>query len=261
MLIETDLVFKQIAGQPLRLDLYRPSHTRSTVPTVLWVNGGGWDQVGKGDCEQRAAWLTEYGFAVAGVEYRASSEAPFPAQIQDCKTAVRWLRAHATEHGLDRRRFGAWGDAAGGHLVELLGTTARIAAFEGENVHPDESSEVQAVCAFYGPSDLADLPGAEGEVTQLLGAPPEDDPQRAAWASPIYHINEDSAPHLLAHGDQDERVPISHSYRFLSRLQQFGIEASLYVRKGFGQEDGAFYEYERLRQKVAEFFAYHLFGR
>jgi acetyl esterase/lipase len=261
MHIETNLVFKENASQPLKLDLYRPSYTRSAVPTVLWVSGNGWDQVSKGGCAHQAAWLTQYGFAVASVEYRASSEAPFPAQIQDCKAAVRWLRAHANEHGLDRRRFGAWGDDAGGHLAELLGTTARIAAFEGENVYPGESSEVQAVCAFYGPSDLADLPSADEQVARLLGALPEDDPQRAAWASPIYHINEDSAPHLLAHGDQDERVPISQSYRYLSRLQQFGIEASLYVRKGFSQENSAFYEYERLRQKVAAFFAYHLLGR
>jgi acetyl esterase/lipase len=258
---ETDLVFKQTANQQLKLDLYLPAHVRGPRPTVVWVAGGGWAQMGKEGCKRLAAWLTDYGFAVAGIEYRVSAQAPFPAQIQDCKAAVRWLRAHAAQHGLDRRRFGAWGDSAGGHLVELLGTTARIAAFEGENVHPNESSEMQAVCSFCGPSDLADLPGAAQEVTQLLGAAPEDDPQRTAWASPLYHVNEDSAPHLLAHGDQDTLVPISHSYRYLSRLQQFGIEASLYVRRGVGHEGIEFYGYEQLRLKVAEFFASHLLSR
>jgi acetyl esterase/lipase len=260
MHIESDLVYKQAADQPLKLDLYLPTHVRGPIPTVVWVAGGGWAQMGKDGCAQLAAWLTGYGFAVAGIEYRVSGQAPFPAQIQDCKAAIRWLRAHAGQYGLNRRRFGAWGDSAGGHLVELLGTTARIAAFEGGDVHPNESSEVQAVCAFYGPSDLADLPNAGALVTQLLGAAPKDDPQRTAWASPLYHINEDSAPHLLAHGDQDKSVPISHSYRLLSRLQQFGVEASLYVRRGFGHEDSAFYGHEQLRLKVAEFFAYHLFS-
>jgi acetyl esterase/lipase len=260
MRIEPDLVYKQVADRPLKLDLYLPSHAPGPVPIVVWIAGEGWVETGKGGCEHLAARLTDYGLAVAGIEYRVSGEARFPAQIQDCKAAVRWLRAHAAGYGLDRRRVGAWGDSAGGHLVELLGTTAHIAAFEGEDVYPGESSEVQAVCSFYGPSDLADLPNTTAEVTRLLGAAPEDDPQRAAWASPLYHVNEDSAPHLLAHGDRDARVPISHSYRLLSRLQQFGVEASLYVRKGFGHETAAFYGHEGLRQRVAEFFAYYLFS-
>ena len=94
----------------------------------------------------------------------------------------------------------------------------------------------------------------------VFGAPlaHEDDPQRAAWASPLYHVNEDSAPHLLAHGDQDTLVPIAHSYRLLSRLQQFGVESSLYVRRGHGHDGNAFYGHQRLRRQVAEFFAYHL---
>ena len=260
MHIVQDLVFKQANDRQLKLDLYLPSRAHAALPTVVWVAGGGWKGMSKDGCRDSAAWLTNHGLAVAGIEYRVSGEAPFPAQIQDCKAAVRWLRAHSTLYGLDRRRFGAWGDSAGGHLVELLGTTARVAAFEGEDVYPDESSEVQAVCSFYGPSDLSDLPQANGEITQLLGAAPKRDPQRAAWASPLYHINEDSAPHLLAHGDEDTLVPISHSYRFLSRLQQCGVEASLYVRRGCGHEDSAFYGNERLRIKVAGFFAYHLYG-
>ena len=260
MHIEPDLVYKETAEQALKLDLYLPAHARTPTPVVVWVAGDGWKEMSKGGCEHLAAWLTDYHLAVAGIECRVSDEARFPAQIQDCKAAVRWLRAHAAGYGLDRQNVGAWGDSAGGHLVELLGTTARIAAFDGEDVHPDESSEVQAVCSFYGPSDLAALPHAAAEVTGLLGAAPEDDPQRAAWASPLSHINEDSAPHLLAHGDRDALVPIAHSYRYLSRLQQFGIEASLYVRKGFGHDGSAFYGYERLRLKVAEFFAYHLFS-
>jgi dipeptidyl aminopeptidase/acylaminoacyl peptidase len=140
----------------------------------------------------------------------------------------------------------------------LLGTTAGVAAFEDPGVEPDHASEVQAVCSFYGPSDLTDLATAHRLVTKLLGVDPDQNHERAIWASPLYHVNEDTAPHLLVHGDADRSVPIAHSHRLLHRLQQFGVEASLYVRRGFGHSGEAFYDYEPLRQRIAEFFAYHL---
>jgi acetyl esterase/lipase len=252
-----DLPFKQVDEIELKLDLYLPDQ-RSPVPVVVWVTGGEWTEVGKGDCARLAAWLTRDGFAVAGIEYRVSGQARFPAQIRDCKSAVRWLRANTDQYGLDARRVGAWGDSAGGHLVQLLGSTAGVAEFEEPGIDPDRGSEVQAVCAFYGPSDLTDLPVGRALLRQLLGTDPVKDPERATWASPIYYANEDSAPHLLAHGDADRTVPISHSYRLLHRLQQRGVPASLFVRKGIGHDGSAFYRYEPLRQRISEFFAYHL---
>jgi acetyl esterase/lipase len=252
-----DLPFKQIDDIELKLDLYLPAQ-RSPVPVVLWVAGGGWVQMGKGGCAQLAAWLTGEGFAVAGIQYRVSGQAHFPAQIRDCKSAVRWLRENADQYGLNARRVGAWGDSAGGHLVQLLGSTAGVAEFEEPGTNADRGSEVQAVCAFFGPSDLTDLPTGHAQVRQLLGIDPTADPDQATWASPLYYVNEDSAPHLLAHGDVDESVPISHSYRLLHRLQQCGVPASLFVRKGIGHDSTAFYRYEPLRQRISEFFAYHL---
>jgi acetyl esterase/lipase len=228
------------------------------VPVVIWVAGSGWKETGKGGCARLAAWLTREGFAVAGIQFRVSGQARFPAQIRDCKDAVRWLRANADPYGLDARRVGAWGDSAGGHLVQLLGSTAGVAEFEEPGIDPNRGSEVQAVCAFYGPSDLTDLPTGRTLLRQLLGADPEQDPKRASWASPLCYVNEDSAPHLLVHGDADRAVPISHSYRLLHRLQQCGVPASLFVRKGFGHDGEAFYGYEPLRQRISEFFAFHL---
>jgi acetyl esterase/lipase len=252
-----DLPFKQVDDIELKLDLYLPAR-RASAPIVMWVAGGGWKQMGKGGCEQLAAWLTGEGFAVAGIEYRVSGQARFPAQIRDCKSSVRWLRDNAAAYDLDGRRIGAWGDSAGGHLVQLLGSTAGVAEFEEPGLDPDRGSEVQAVCTFYGPSNLADLTAGRALVQQLLGSDPNVDPERATWASPLYYVNEDSAPHLLVHGDADRSVPISHSYRLLHRLQQRGVPASLFVRKGIGHDGSAFYPYEPLRQRISEFFAYHL---
>lgn len=252
-----DLPFKQVDDIELKLDLYLPAQ-RSPAPLVVWVAGGGWREMGKGGCARLAAWLTGDGFAVAGIEYRVSGQAHFPAQIRDCKSAVRWLRARAGQYGLDARRVGAWGDSAGGHLVQLLGSTVGVAEFEEPGTDADRGSEVQAVCAFYGPSDLTDLPNGRALLEPLLGKDPATDRERAVWASPLYYVNEDSAPHLLAHGDADPHVPISHSYRLLHRLQQCGVPASLFVRKGVGHDGGAFYRYEPLRQRISEFFAYHL---
>jgi acetyl esterase/lipase len=160
-----DLPFKQVDDIELKLDLYLPDR-RPTVPVVIWVGGGGWKQMGKGGCARLAAWLADEGLAVAGIEYRVSGQARFPAQIRDCKSAVRWLRGNADQFGFDALRIGAWGDSAGGHLVQLLGSTAGVAEFEEPDVHPDRGSEVQAVCAFYGPSDLTDLPTARGLLRQ-----------------------------------------------------------------------------------------------
>jgi acetyl esterase/lipase len=252
-----DLPFKQVDDLELKLDLYLPAQ-RSPVPVVLWVAGDGWQEVDRTGCERLTAWLTREGFAVAGIEYRVSAQARFPAQIRDCKDAVRWLRANAGQYGLDARRVGAWGASAGGHLVQLLGSTAGVAEFEEPGVDPDRGSEVQAVCAFYGPSDLADLPTGRALLRNLLGRDPAKDRKRASWASPLYYVNEDSAPHLLVHGDADRCVPIAHSYRLLHRLQQCGVPATLYVRKGIGHDGRAFYGYEPLRQRISEFYAYHL---
>jgi acetyl esterase/lipase len=136
-----------------RLDLYVPSSGAAPYPLVVWIHGGGWergDQTLAPDAPVRTL-LTD-GFAVASVDYRLSQDAPFPAQIDDVKAAVRFLRANAVTWSLDPKRFGAWGDSAGGHLAALLGTTGGVATFDAAALgNVDESSRVQAVVDWYGP--------------------------------------------------------------------------------------------------------------
>jgi acetyl esterase/lipase len=134
-----------------RLDVFYPAKSEKPVPLVVWIHGGAWAGGTKERCP--ALPLLDGGFAVASVTYRFSQHAKFPAQIEDCKAAIRWLRAHAKELNFDPDRIGAWGSSAGGHLVALLGTTGDEKDWDkGENL--DQSSKVQAVVDWFGPSNL-----------------------------------------------------------------------------------------------------------
>src|SRR4051812_42005020 len=146
-----DLPYVASGSPAQRLDLYLPAKSTGVRPLVVWIHGGGW--VGGSKNQVNAAPLLASGYAVASVEYRFSQDAIFPAQIEDCKAAIRWLRAHATEYELDPAHIGAWGASAGGHLVAMLGTTSETHEFDkGENL--DQSSGVQCVLDWFGTSDF-----------------------------------------------------------------------------------------------------------
>ena len=135
-----------------RLDLYLPEKVKGRLPVVVWIHGGAWMEGSKDDCP--AVPFAAEGCAVASINYRLSQHAIFPAQIQDCKAAIRWLRANADKYHLDPDHIGVWGASAGGHLVALLGTTAAVKEFEGRGGNLDQSSRVQCVLDWYGPSEL-----------------------------------------------------------------------------------------------------------
>jgi acetyl esterase/lipase len=148
-----DLEYHRVPGKVLQLDLYLPARQPAPCRLIIWIHGGAFRT---GDRRQgvEALPLVEKGYAVASITYRLSQEAIFPALIHDCKTAVRWLRAHAALYGFDPGRFGAWGPSAGGYLVSFLGTTAGVAEFEGSGPYQQQSSAVQAVCDWFGPTDF-----------------------------------------------------------------------------------------------------------
>lgn len=253
-----DLVFKRTGGTRLKLDLYYPRGVPEPFPLVIWILGGEWREKGREATGSLVGWLTEHGFAVAGIEYRTSEQAAFPAQIQDCTAAVRWLRAHAGKYDLDPNRLGVWGDAAGGQLAMLVGSASDIGAFNEGKVEPKISSQVKAVCSFYGPADLGDLPAMQDAVTDLLGAPPEVRPDLAKAASPLTYVSDDSPPHLLIHGTADQIIPFSHSVRLHDALKAHGVPVALIPVEVVGQESDAFYRNPQIRQAVAEFFGHYL---
>src|SRR5205085_165270 len=139
-----------------RLDLYLPEKAQGRLPVVVWIHGGAWRAGSKDHCP--AVPLTAKGFAVASINYRFSQHAVFPAQIEDCKAAIRWLRANADKYHLDPDHIGAWGASAGGHLVALLGTSGNKKELEGKGGNLEQSSKVQCVIDWFGPTDLLGLP-------------------------------------------------------------------------------------------------------
>ncbi|RBY97600.1 alpha/beta hydrolase [Blastococcus sp. TF02-8] len=265
--VHRDLVYASVDGTDLQLDLYVPDVR--PAPLVVWLHGGGWLRGSRGvGAEQRLAPLADHGVAVAAVRYRLSGEATFPAPLDDARAAVRWLRAHAAEHGLDGTRIGVWGASAGGHLASLLGLTD-----DGADAERGDAS-VQAVVAWFPPTDLlrrdSDLP--EGPPPPFLTGPmPEpsfearllgvddvrDDRPAALAASPVAQVHPDAPPFLLVHGDRDGLIPSEHSRDLYRALRAEGVDATLWLLHGANHEDPAFDSPASLAA-VAAFLRHHL---
>ncbi len=233
-----DLVYAERApGGPMRLDLYLPEagpKDGERLPVVIWVHGGGWRAGSKNQCP--AVPMVSRGFAVASVQYRFTNVAPMPAQIEDCKAAIRFLRARADEYGLDKDRFGAWGASAGGHLVALLGTAGDHAEWDF-GPHADQSSRVQAVCNWFGPTDIERMTRTEGgqlALTPLIGDLPKSRPEKVKAASPVTYVSADDPPFLIMHGDQDRLVPVEQSRVLHEALRAAGVNSELVVIPGAG---------------------------
>jgi len=136
-----DIPYVSNGHERQKLDLYLPENSNEPLPVIIWIHGGGWQSGSKENCLPLRKGFVNRGYAIASINYRLSSHATFPAQIEDCKSAIRWLRAHAKEYGLDVSRFGVWRSSAGGHLAALIGTTGDLKEFDvGENL--DQSSRV-----------------------------------------------------------------------------------------------------------------------
>jgi acetyl esterase/lipase len=239
-----------------KLDLFVPKGD-GPFPLVLWVHGGGWS-AGSKDSNPLMLMLAK-GYAVASTNYRLSQHAPFPAQINDCKAAVRYLRANAAKYKLDPDRFGVAGASAGGHLVALLGTAGNVKELEGDGGNAKVSSKVQCVVDVFGPTDLIKLAGAtdaENPITKLMGGKMSEKKELATQANPITHIDKDCPPFLILHGDMDKLVLLNQSELLLEALQKAKIPAELVVVKGAGH-DGKVMGGENAA-KVAAFFDKHL---
>ena len=240
-----------------RLDLYLPEKPSHRLPVIVYVHGGGWVGGDKAQCP--AISFAAKGYAVASINYRFSQHAIFPAQIHDCKAAIRWLRANARKYKLDSDHIGAWGGSAGGQLVMLLGTTADVKEFEGNGGNAKQSSRVQAVVDWFGPSDFLTL-GSKDTRTKLLGGDALENKPMAIKASPMTYVSKDDAPFLIMHGDQDKVVALSQSEIFSQALKDVGVESALVVVKGAGHSGPAFRSPENMKL-IEEFFARHLAGQ
>ncbi|MEW6669230.1 MAG: alpha/beta hydrolase [Thermodesulfobacteriota bacterium] len=216
------------------LDLYVPAHGNAPLPLIIWIHGGAWKQGSKDHCPP-LPWVQK-GYVVASINYRLCQHAQFPAQIEDCKAAVRWLRAHAAEYRIDPDRIVAWGDSAGGHLASLLGTAGDIP--DWEQGYPVGSSRVQVVIDWYGRADLAcvstDPAYADSPIAMLLGGSGPDFADEAEDASPIHYVSRNDPAFLIMHGDRDGVVPVEQSLAFTSALREAGVKVRLVILKGAG---------------------------
>jgi acetyl esterase/lipase len=240
-----DLPYVENGHARQKLDLYLPAQG-DMRPLIVWIHGGAF-RMGSKEGSQHDIVPLPYvarGFAVASINYRLSQHAIFPAQIEDCKSAVRWLRAHARDYGLDADRVAAWGPSAGGHLSSMLGTTGATTEFD-VGAHLDRSSAVQCVVDWFGPTDFLQMDAqrlpdgmihddADSPESELVGGPIQENPDKVARANPITYVGARTPPFLILHGDHDPLVPYGQSLLFVDALEAAGVDVTFYTVKGGG---------------------------
>lgn len=262
-----DVVYGKAGGRELKLDLSRPKKaaakdgkTEHGLPCVLVIHGGGWAQ-GNKEAHDDITWVfAQHGYVAATVGYRLAPNFVFPAQVQDVKCAVRFLRAHAADYGLDPDRIGAVGFSAGGHLSMMLATTRKEDGLEGDGGSADQSSKVQAAVAFFGPTDLLapDLPTVTDNILKnFIGGTKAEKTDAYKAASPITYVRADSAPMLLLQGTKDPLVPHTQATLMADAMTKAGVpgrvELLLGQSHGWGGTD-----LKRTGDETLAFFDEHL---
>jgi acetyl esterase/lipase len=254
-----DLPYMTGAHERQKLDLYVPENSERPLPLIIWIHGGGWRYGSKEDCPV-LPWTGE-GYVVASIDYRLSQDACFPAQIEDCKAAIRWVRTHAAEYKIDADRVAAWGGSAGGHLASLLGTAGDVT--EWEQGHAAGSSRVQAVIDWFGRADLTqactDPVLGDSPSALLIGGSGPGFVEAARKASPITHVSADDPPFLIMHGERDNVVPPAQSQAFAEALKAAGVKVKLVVLKGVGHGGLEFMQPEQV--KAIDSFLNEVLGR
>lgn len=230
--------------ETLLLDVVEPDTRLEKRMAVLFVHGGGWQGGSRKDYRPLMLSLAQKGIVSFSVDYRLSQTAKFPAQIEDVKCAVRWMRTYAAEYHINAEHIVAIGGSAGAHLVALLGTTMNHKEFEGTGGYPTQRSDVAAMVLHGGGYDLSSAflgnkinPNSRNNVLALLGAEPTDDPKKYAYASPINFVSPYSAPALLIHGENDSIVPKLQSQLMHDALRAAGAQSELLIVKKGGHQD------------------------
>jgi acetyl esterase/lipase len=258
---DRNIEYAKVDGHSLKLDIYRPKLITKRLPAVIWLYGGGWKYGSKMICP--IVYIATQQVAVVSINYRLDDVAKFPAQIHDCKGAIRWLRANADRYNLDADHIGVFGISAGGHLAALLGTTANNSQMEGKvGGNLNFSSQVQCVCAFYPPTDLNRLitdaksrNDPNNIVAELIGGPLNQHVKEAEFASPISYVSGNAAPIFLMHGGADTLVPSEQSQILYDAFQRVGVEAHLEIIPGKGHGISA---PPQVAEEIYQFFRKHL---
>lgn len=262
-----DIAYAETENPRQALDLYLPANRASEkLPTIVYIHGGAWRQGDKRGGRRLLSPFVETGhYAGVSVGYRLSQEATWPAQIHDCKAAIRWIRANAVKYGLDPERIGVWGTSAGGHLVAMLGLCLPVDGephpLEGTlGKHLDQSSVVTCVVNYFGPSELLTMDDHPSSIvhnapnspeSQLIGGALQEHPEQARKASPVTHVTDKAPPFLHMHGDKDRLVPYAQSVELDRLLDGAGVSSTLLTMVGRGHEP---FRHAKLEQHLAAFF-------
>ena len=257
---ERNVVYGKGAGEDLKLNLARPGKAEGPLPCIVVIHGGGW-AAGRKEQHDDLTWkCAERGYVSATVGYRFAPKHRFPAQVEDVKCAVRFLRAHAARYGLDPDRIGAVGFSAGAHLSMMLGVMGKGDGLEGEGGWADMSSQVNAVVSFFGPTDFvsADYPEASRLIVRtFLGGTREEKPEEYRRASPVTYASKGDAPVLLFQGTKDPLVPHAQAWAMAEALTAAGVPGRVDLILGAGHGWGGA-ELPRTMDATFAFFDRHL---
>lgn len=228
-----DVVYGHVGARELHVDLDQPDPAPAgKLPVIVYIHGGAFKLGNHHGGENRS--LAGLGYFCVNVEYRLSGEAKWPAQINDCKAALRWVRSKAVEYNLDVDRIGVWGHSAGGHLAALLGTSGDVKALEGDSGSPGFSTRVACVVDCFGPTNF--LAMGHGEAgspeSELLGKPLAEVPELVRQADPCTYVTKTTPPFLLQHGTHDRSVPFGQSQLLHDALVKAGVEVTLHPVDG-----------------------------
>jgi acetyl esterase/lipase len=236
--IENSLTYGKGGDTDLMLDIAMPAKGDGPFPTIVCIHGGSWKSGKRQDLSQMIKTLASRGFVAATISYRFLQVAKFPAQIEDSKAAVRWLRANAAKYKIDKDHMGVVGFSAGAHLACLLGTTGKNDNLEGAGGSPEQSSSVQAVVDFFGPADFTTKDWPEEAETKtlapFLGDTFANRPDLYRRASPIVYVKSEAPPFLILHGTDDKTVSIDQSRKFAKKLEESGVHVKLIEIPGAG---------------------------
>jgi acetyl esterase/lipase len=240
------------------LDIYLPPTGKSRYPVVVWIHGGAWLSNDKyadmGYMKNTLQGFIDNGYAVASIDYRWSTTAVFPAQIQDCNQAAEFLYQNAAKYKLDKDRFALIGFSAGGHLANLLGlsnnNTVKDFYADGKKPH----FKIRLVLDFYGPSDFLTIKGNDSKdprspLTLLLGGMVTDNPGKAKKASPVTYLDKNDPPFVIVQGEKDESVNPEQSISFSAELKQAGVKNDLIVVPN-APHYGVMFDAPDIREKI-----------
>lgn len=260
--IESDIVYGAGGETKLRMDIAFPTRTRDSMPCIVVIHGGAWMQGNKSMHSDDIKYFAKQGYVSVSIGYRLAPKYRFPAQVEDVKCAIRYLRANCKKFNIDPDQIGAVGYSAGAHLSMMLGTMDKKDGFEGNGGWPEESSKVQAVVSYFGPTqlDANDIPtNSVPLVSTFIGGSQKEKPAAYRQASPLTYVSPEDAPMLLFHGTRDPIVPYSQAIKMATAMTQQKIpgRVELLMNADHGGNWGV-EEFERTKAATSNFFEKHL---